>query len=336
MISQFYSLYLTTKQLFMNKLRRKSFDISGLFCGRQALLLAAALLFLALPGCSPLSKNQLKTIETFAASCDSFSLYPSLLLREMSEVRVERGTYYASSLTTPELRFRELNEIYDGSVKDTLLAKKLDLSVKILQRYSRALKSLAHSNRTADAGREFRSLGRNLDSLVLAYNGLELTKPLPSGLLSLSGRVVGYGAELIAHRVRSKALREYIIAGDSLVSPLCDNLSGMMTGPEVKALVANEQEGLKANYLSYMRTKGADADISEDRRYLILLDKAASMEKLRRGSSTAVNALRRAHNKMAKDVMRKKKFSEMYEEVTQFSQEVEKLSKATKKRIEAL
>ncbi|NTU95233.1 MAG: hypothetical protein HGA52_04200, partial [Bacteroidales bacterium] len=137
MISHFYSLYLATKQLFMEKLQRKSFGISDLYCGRQALLLAAALLFLALSGCSPLSKNQLKTIETFAASCDSFSLYPSLLLREMSEVRVERGTYYASSLTTPELRFRELNEIYDGSVKDTLLAKKLDLSVKILQRYSR-------------------------------------------------------------------------------------------------------------------------------------------------------------------------------------------------------
>ena len=336
MISQFYSLYLATKQLFMKKLLRKSLEISVIYCGRHTLLLAAALLFLALSGCSPLSKNQLKTIETFAASCDSFSLYPSLLLREMSEVRVERGTYYASSLTTPEIRFNELNEIYEGSVKDTLLAKKLDLSVKILQKYSRALKSLAHSNRTVDAGREFRSLGRNLDSLVLTYNGLELSKPLPSGLLGLSGRIVGYGAELIAHSVRSKALREYIIAGDSLVSPLCDNLSGMMTGPEVKALIANEQEGIKANYLSYLRTKGADAGISEDRRYLILLDKAASLDKLRRGSSTAVNALRRAHNKMAKDVIRKKKFSEMYDEVTLFSQEVEKLSKATKKKIEAL
>jgi hypothetical protein len=320
----------------MEKFRGKSLGLSSIYCGRQALLLAAALLFLTLSGCSSLSKNQLKTIETFAASCDSFSLYPSLLFREMSNLRVERGTYYASSLATPELRFNELNEIYDGSVKDTLMAKKLDLSMKILERYSRALKSLAHPNRTADAGREFRSLGRNLDSLVLAYNGLELTKPLPSGLINISGRVVGYGAELIAHRVRSRALREYIIAGDSLVSPLCDNLSGLMTGPEVKALIENEQEGLKANYFSYMRIKGADADISEDRRYLSLLDKAASMEKLRKGTSTAVNSLRRAHNKMAKDVVRKKKFSEIYDEVTLFTLEVEKLSKATKKRIEAL
>ncbi len=320
----------------MKTYQRKPFTILSLYCGLQSIGLAAAVLLMALSGCSSLSKNQLKTIEKFATSCDSFSVYPSLLFREMSELRVERGVYFASSLTTPELRIKELNDIFDQSVKDTAVAKKLDLSMQILQKYSRALKSLAHTNRTIDVGREFRSLGRNLDSLVFAYNGLEITKPLPTGLLNLSGRIIGYGAELIAHGTRSKALREYIIEGDTLVSALCDNLSELMTGEQIKALIINEQEGLKANYLSYLRIKGSGANITEDRIYLGLLDKVNSIDKMRRGTSTSAKALHRAHNKLAIDVVRKKKFSEIYEEVSIFNQEVEKLAKATRKKIEAL
>lgn len=320
----------------MKNKKRNSSDLTNLYCGRKIVFLSAAILFLVISSCSSLSKNQIKTVDTFAASCDSFTAYPSLLFREMSALRVERGIYFASSLTTPELRLGELNEIYDESGKDTALAKKLDLSMKILQRYSRALKSLSHQNRVNDAGREFRSLGRSLDSLVFTFNGLELIKPLPATLLGLSGRVIGFGAELILSNSRSKALRIYITEGDSLVSSLCDNLSSLLAGPEVEALIENEQQGLKANYLSYLRSKGSDAEISEDRRYISLLEKADSIEKLRRGSSSAVNALRRAHNKLANDVIRKKKFSEIYNEITVFNQEVEKLAKAAKSKLSAL
>ncbi|HBY02395.1 MAG TPA: hypothetical protein DEG92_07670 [Rikenellaceae bacterium] len=336
MISQFYFLYLATKQPFMKYKKRNSSYLSSSYCGRNTFILSAAILFLIIPSCSSLSKNQIKTVETFAASCDSFTAYPSMLFREMSVLRVERGIYFASTLTTPDLRLGELNEIYYESGKDTALAKKLDLSMKILQRYSHALKSLSHQNRVNDAGREFRSLGRSLDSLVYTFNGLKLIKPLPTSLLGLSGRIIGYGAELILSNSRSKALRIYITEGDTLVSSLCDNLSSLLTGPEVKAIIENEQQGLKANYLSYLRSKGSDAEISEDRRYISMLEKAYKIDKIRKGSSSAVNALRRAHNKLAKDVTRKKKFTEIYDEITAFNQEVEKLAKATKTKLSAL
>lgn len=320
----------------MKNQKRNLSYVTNSRCGRKTIVLSAAILFLAISSCSSLSKNQIKTVETFAASCDSFTAYPSLLFREMSVLRVERGIYFASSLKTPELRLGELNEIYNESGKDTALAKKLDLSMKILQRYSRALKSLSHQNRVNDAGREFRSLGRSLDSLVYTFNGLELIKPLPTTLLGLSGRIIGYGTELIVSSSRSKALRIYITEGDSLVSSLCDNLSSLFTGPDVKALIENEQQGLKANYLSFLHSKGSDAEISEDRRYVSLLEKADNIDKLRRGSSSAVNALRRAHNKLAKDVTRKKKFAEIYDEISAFNLEVEKLAKAAKSKLSDL
>ncbi len=87
-----------------------------------------------------------------------------------------------------------------------------------MKTYQRALKSLSHADRYNNTGREFRSLGRNLDSLVKKYNQLDISDPLPLGVGKAVGKIVGYGAELYVRNVQTRAVRSFVVEGDTLVS----------------------------------------------------------------------------------------------------------------------
>ncbi|HCV16190.1 MAG TPA: hypothetical protein DF637_07645, partial [Rikenellaceae bacterium] len=72
------------------------------------LSLFVILSLLGTAGCASLSKGQVKAIDSFTASCDSFSKHPTLLFEEMAQIRAERAFWYSSSLSDPELRVAEL------------------------------------------------------------------------------------------------------------------------------------------------------------------------------------------------------------------------------------
>jgi len=328
---------LSTKYLIMNKTIRNFVNI--IRSGGKVQILATALLFSTAAivpiaqSCASLSRSQLKSVNEFAAACDSLSAYPSLISSEMAEIRKERGIWYAVTLENPVLRHSELNATYAITKNSASSSAGLDASLKILQKYSRALSSLSHDNRVADPGREFRSAGRALDSLIGSFNSYRITRPLPLGITATAGKIVGYGAELSAHNARTKALREFISEGDTLISVLSDNLAEILSGSEIKALIQNEREGLQSNYLAFLKMTRPYENISEDRRYINLLERAGSLEEIRRSSVSAVKSLRRAHSKMAAEIMRKKSFTEARLQIDEFITEVRSLSKAAGKAI---
>ncbi|PKP41401.1 MAG: hypothetical protein CVT93_08240 [Bacteroidetes bacterium HGW-Bacteroidetes-10] len=321
----------------MNKTIRNFVNI--IRSGGKVQILATALLFSTAAivpiaqSCASLSRSQLKSVNEFAAACDSLSAYPSLISSEMAEIRKERGIWYAVTLENPVLRHSELNATYAITKNSASSSAGLDASLKILQKYSRALSSLSHDNRVADPGREFRSAGRALDSLIGSFNSYRITRPLPLGITATAGKIVGYGAELSAHNARTKALREFISEGDTLISVLSDNLAEILSGSEIKALIQNEREGLQSNYLAFLKMTRPYENISEDRRYINLLERAGSLEEIRRSSVSAVKSLRRAHSKMAAEIMRKKSFTEARLQIDEFITEVRSLSKAAGKAI---
>lgn len=328
---------MSTKYLIMNKTIRNFVNI--IRSGGKVQILATALLFSTAAivpvaqSCASLSRSQLKSVNEFAAACDSLSAYPSLISSEMAEIRKERGIWYAVTLENPVLRHSELNATYAITKNSASSSAGLDASLKILQKYSRALSSLSHDNRVADPGREFRSAGRALDSLIGSFNSYRISRPLPLGITATAGKIVGYGAELSAHNARTKALREFISEGDTLISVLSDNLAEILSGSEIKALIQNEREGLHSNYLAFLKMTRPYENISEDRRYINLLERAGSLEEIRRSSVSAVKSLRRAHSKMAAEIMRKKSFTEARLQIDEFITEVRSLSKAAGKAI---
>ena len=217
------------------------------------LSLFVILSLLGTAGCASLSKGQVKAIDSFTASCDSFSKHPTLLFEEMAQIRAERAFWYSSSLSDPELRVAELNSVYGAYIKDISLAKKAGVSVEILLTYKRALKVLAGKARWEDAGREFRSLGRSLDSLVRKFNDLGFVEALPLGIGKSAGRVAGYTAEVLNKRSQAKSVRGFVIQGDTLVRAVTEVLCGILASPSVNLLIENEKRGVEQNYITYLK-----------------------------------------------------------------------------------
>lgn len=277
----------------------------------------------SLSGCASLSKSQMISIQSFSSSCDNFARYPSALFVEMAKIRAERGCYYAASLSDPLLRIKELNSLNKALASDLALAKKMDISFEILDTYQRALKSLSHTDRYNNTGREFRSLGRNLDSLINRYNLIDISDPLPLGIGKAVGKIVGYGAELYMRNAQTRAVREYVIAGDSLVGAVSESIVGILSSKSVADLIENEAKGLEANYLSYLRSGGRD--FSGDREYLLLLGRVDALAKMRSGTVSAAKALAKAHNKIATEVVKRKKLKQLYLEIEELNDELSAL-----------
>ena len=290
----------------------------------------------SISGCASLSKSQMSSIQSFSSSCDNFARYPSALFVEMAKIRAERGCYYAASLSDPLLRIKELNSLNKALASDLALAKKMDISFEILDTYQRALKSLSHTDRYNNTGREFSSLGRNLDSLINRYNLIDISDPLPLGIGKAVGKIVGYGAELYMRNAQTRAVREYVIAGDSLVGAVSESIVGILSSKSVADLIENEAKGLEANYLSYLRSDegggnsgGRDIsggrDFSGDREYLLLLGRVDAMAKMRSGTVSAAKALAKAHNKIATEVVKRKKLKQLYLEIEELNDELSAL-----------
>lgn len=292
-------------------------------------------------GCASLSKSQMSTVQSFSNSCDSFAKYPSVLFVEMAKIRAERGCFYAASLSDPQLRIKELNSIGKALSSDLALAKKMDISLEILVSYQRALKSLSHTDRYNNTGREFRSLGRNLDSLINRYNLMDISDPLPLGIGKALGKIVGYGAELWVRNAQTRAVREYVIAGDSLVGAVSGSIVKILSSRSVGELIENEAKGLEANYLTYLksgegsRNVGGNSfsskDFSGDKEYLMLLDRVNKLSVIRSGSVTAAKALARAHGKIASGVVNRKKLKELYPEIEELNDEIYALRSSVQK-----
>ncbi|MFA5849861.1 MAG: hypothetical protein WC833_08255 [Bacteroidales bacterium] len=285
---------------------------------------------IGLTSCASLSKSQMNTVQSFSNSCDSFAKYPSALFVEMAKIRAGRGCFYAASLSDPLLRLKELNSLSKAHAVDLELAKKMDISLEILVSYQRALKSLSHTDRYNNTGREFRSLGRNLDSLINRYNIMDISDPLPLGVGKALGRIVGYGAELWVRSAQTKAVREYVIAGDSLVGAVTGGIVKILSSKSVGELIENEAKGLDANYLSYLKSD-AVRDFTGDKEYMMLLDRVNKLSILRTGSMTAAKALARAHNKIASEVVRRKTIKELYPEIEKLDDELNAMRLAVKK-----
>ena len=293
------------------------------------LLLIAMAAAAHLCSCSSLSKSQLESVAKFADGCDSFTAYPSLLFHEINNIRRESAFWYSASLNSPERRVEEIVALSAHHSAGIKMAKGTDLSMEILSKYSRALKSLAHKNRVESPGVDVRRAGRAIDSLIIAFNSLQIVSPVSTGLASSIAKIVAFGAELNASRVRAEALRVLIPEGDSIVNQLCRSLETILKEEETKSLILHEQKMVVSNYLSFVRITGSN--IEEDRKFAELIERADRLTRVRTSTINSVGALRRAHNKLAANIENGIPLPELFEEIGEFRSEVEKLYKIFKK-----
>ncbi len=252
--------------------------------------------------CGILTNKQLDMVNGLSLRADSVTSAPTAIFSSLSEIRIERGLYYASSLSSAQARFEEVNALAKGALDDDKAIRKADAYISVFNSYLRLLRSLSNDERWKAVGREMRGVGKREDSLIVLYNKIELYGPLPEGVAKTAGKVFGTIGEQIMKSHRAKVLKDAVIQGDTLIAMCVDSLISVLRSDEMNSLIANEKAGLLDNYRVFLMSAeslGKTVDLEADRRYIELYVQMNGVSVIRNKCISALRSLKKAHHKLA-------------------------------------
>ncbi len=324
----------------MNKIP-KSLDITETVikeCVRvlKAIALWCTMLFVLvyMSGCSSMTKAQLKRVNALTVVSDSAVAGPGSIFRMLDEVRMERGLIYAASLQATDTRIRELNGLADATAQQSRLGVKADVCVNILDSYIRALRSVSNDARWKRNGTELRGIGRNMDSLAIAYNKLDWGTLYEPGIAKQIGKTSGYLAEQYGKRRQRKVVKEILIHGDTLVDACVKSIVEGLKSDQFKSLMENERTGLENNYRAYLNSTaltGTTPCPEFDRTYMECRLKIERAESMRRQCITLLQAFNRAHHALLNEMDNRRTYSEFADDLYELNRQVVALSELLSK-----
>ena len=293
----------------------------------KAIAMWCTMLFLLvyMSSCASMSKAQLKRVNSLAVVSDSAVSGPGSVLKLLDEVRLDRGLMYAASLSSADARVAELNGVALEASDLARLSEKADVCVSILESYIRALKSLSNEARWKQNGTELRGIGRNIDSLAVAYNKLDWGDDVEPGLAKQLGKTSGYLAEQYGKRRQLKLVKQIVAEGDSIVSSCCSSLIEALKSEEMLELIENERIGLENNYKAYLNScslNGAAPALEIDRVYVEDRIKIESAKDVRRQCITRLQAFRRAHAALLKELDNPRTYAEFSDALFELNRQI--------------
>ena len=296
----------------------------------KAIALWCTMLFVLvyLSGCAAMSKAQLKRVNSLAVVSDSAVSGPGSVLVLLDQVRMDRGLMYAASLSTTDARVTELNGLALSAAQQARLASKADLCVSILESYIRALRSLSNEARWKQNGTELRGIGRNIDSLAIVYNRLDWGTLYEPGMAKQLGKTSGYLAEQYGKRRQYKLVKQVVAEGDSIVAACCNVLITALKSDELLQLIENERIGLENNYKAYLNSaslRGVEPTVEYDRMYVEDRIKIETARDTRRYCITTLQAFRRAHAALLKEMDKHRSYDELSDALFELNRQVVQL-----------
>ena len=281
-----------------------------------------------LSGCSSMTKAQMKRVNSLAVVSDSSITGPGSIMRTLNEVYLDRGLIYAASLQGADNRIRELNGLADATSEFSRLADKSDVCINILNSYVRALRSVSSETRWKQNGTELRGIGRNMDSLAIAYNKLDWGILYEPGIAKQIGKTSGYLAEQYGKRHQRKTVEAVLAQGDKLVDECVQSLVAVLKSDDFKTIIENERTGLENNYRVYLNAaalNGVTPDSGFDRLYIENRLKIEQAESKRRQCITMLQSFRRAHAALLKEMETRRTYAEFADALFELNKQLTSL-----------
>jgi hypothetical protein len=273
--------------------------------------------------CAVLTTSQVQMVNKLTVASDTVVVAPKVIFDELAAVRLERGLFYAASLTSATAREKEINALAAAAIADVSIVNRTDAYINVLNSYLLALRSISNDVRWTAYGTEWRGLGRNIDSLILRLNQTDLLDTeITVGWAKLSGQYMGYLSERYTRTQQAKTVKAFVIDGDTLVASCVDGLIELLKQGELIELIDNENEGLKNNYSAYLHrleTSGTIPDIEYDRTYIDLVKRIEKAKYTRSRCITALQSLKRAHNKLAAELVKRQNMNYLIDELLELN-----------------
>jgi hypothetical protein len=262
-------------------------------------------------------------VNKLTVASDTVVVAPKVIFDELATVRLERGLFYAASLSSATAREKEINSLATASIADVQLVNRTDVYVNVLNSYLRALRSISNDVRWTAYGTEWRGLGRNIDSLIIRFNQTDLLDTdITVGWAKLSGQYMGYISERYMRTRQAKIVKSFVMEGDTLVAACVDGLIELLKKGELIELIDNESDGLKNNYSAYLHRlemAGETPNIEYDRMYIDLIKRIEKAKYTRSRCITALQSLKRAHNKVAAELVKRQNMEYLLDELLELN-----------------
>ena len=309
---------------------------------------------LLLGGCASLTKTQINCINQFAETTENFSAFPSKIMTELSEIRVKRGVYFANSLTDPKLHTKEIDEIFSQKKFDSEVSKKVDVTFKIIDKYSQSLVLLSSDKYIKKAEKNLTNIGIGIDSLITLNNSIDGNTKIPTGIGSAVGKLIILGGKQYYRAKQAKEIKKFVNLADTLVSAMTTNLLAYLQSETINELIENEERGITESYLSYLqqineetRTMSISSDskdtinsisvtirkpsIENEMDYLDLKSKIDGVKTLQHQTIRATKNLRNTHKKLLVQIERKKNLKQTINELQGLFEDINDLKKTVQK-----
>ena len=284
----------------------------------------AALMLICLTGCAVLTDSQVKNINAFAATAKSYSAYPSAVLRQRADFHLHSEIVVASQFTDSDAidhRLDVARKSYNNAIQ---ISSKFDLSLQLIQQYAGLLAKLSDAHYITDLNAPTTALGENLCNLVTIYNKkVKDTLPVTLGT-SISKVVLLIGKELTKHK-QTAALKEFVLAADTLVQVTTRNLTAVLDGdsftdakgntfPTLQKLLATERSFFVSSYKLVVFGDSSRINYESVKFYYDELTAYDNTEQLRLAVVQAAKSLAKAHAELAKNVREKKDLKDIIQQ----------------------
>ena len=288
---------------------------------------------LTMSGCAVLTDSQVKNINAFAATAKSYSAYPSTILRQRADFHLHSELLVASQFTDPDAidhRLDAARKNYNGAVQ---MSSKFDLSLQLIQQYAGLLTKLSSDQYITDLSSPTTSLGENLSGLVAIYNS-KVRDTLPSSLGSSISKVVLLIGKTLTRHKQTAALKEFVLAADTLVQVTTRNLTSVLDGesftdakgntfPTLQALLATEKDFFMQSYRRVVFGNEAKTNYESVKVYYDELTAYDNTELARQAIVQAAKSLAKAHAVLAVNIREKKDLKDIIAQTQQLISEVQ-------------
>jgi len=288
---------------------------------------------LTLSGCAVLTDSQVKNINAFAATAKSYGAFPSAVFRQRADFHLHSELVVASQFTDPDAidhRLDAARKSYNSAIQ---MSPAFDLSLQLIQQYAGLLTKLSSDHYITDLNAPTTSLGENLSSLVTIYNS-KVRDTLPSSLASNISKVVLLIGKTLTKHKQTAALKEFVLAADTLVQVTTRNLITVLDGesftdakgntfPTLQSLLATERDFFIQSYRRAVLGDNSKINYESIKFYYDELTAYDNTELARQGIVQAAKGLAKAHSALAVNVREKKDLKDIIAQTQQMITEVQ-------------
>ena len=279
-----------------------------------------------------MSDSQFKNINVYATTAKTYANYPGDVVRQYALLSQDNRILKASGFRDTAAVNAGLNSAGENYNLRINLANQFDLSLQLFQQYVGLLFKLSSTDYVNDLSSSSKELGENSTGLVNQYN-LKATKKLPVDIGGrLSDAVFTVGKRWIRSR-QSKALKEFIPAGNVLISTMSDNLvaaldSNSLGTTSFKELINSGKSDFKDKYQRIVFSRPGGINFSNVKIYYETLNRYDTLESLRLQCVVTAKKIKSCHETLTRNIQSKKNIKVIFNESTDLIVDVQKLKKA--------